>query len=1225
VYNPLAVEAPPDVAHPTTEKEATMRATRWAVSTTISFLALTMPLSAATRTKPAMKKPVEKTQTVDLTSVNKGALVDGFRVDAVYLNDADQPMGARMVHPGSGFTLDLLQIESVPQGFIWVNSFPTSDMGEPHTQEHLLLGKGNRGRAVASLETMSLTQSNAFTDQLRTCYNFNTTAGPAVFYRLLERQLDALLYPDYTDEEIRREVRNFGVTRDADGKLRLEEKGSVYNEMTSSSDNPFRRLFQAMGHLEYGTHHPLAYNAGGEPAGIRQMKPEDIRKFHRDHYYLANMGIIAALPKSMPVGDVLARTGAILNKLQAGKPTRAAMSVKDLPAPQMAPAGTIEVVEYPHKNAQQPSPIALIWPPVRNLDIREKLLLDLFLGNIAGDPTTNLYKRFIDSKTRDIDIGAKGVFAGSSEDQGQPLYIGFRDVAAANVSQAKLADIRQRVLDEINRVASFADNSPELRQFNDRVASRVTETHRDLSKFVNSPPGFGFRNTGSDWIDHLLTLERSGQFNRSVTMKPELAWISSQLSSGKNFWREMLPKWQITAAKPYITGAKPSPDLLAKDEAERQARNAAEAARLKAKYGVADEQAAIRRYQSDYDTQSARIDKEARKVAPPKFINSPPMTLDDQLDYKVTSLAGGVPMVASRFDNMTSATTGIALRPDVVTVDELPYLALLPALLTRVGVIDNGKPVSYEEMSERLRREILSLNATYSTNYRTGRAELVVRGSGNDLPESQRALDWMRLVLRSPDWRPENLARIRDVVDQSLSQLRNTMQGAEEGWVQNSSNAYRRQVSLLLLATDSFLTRAHNAHRLRWLLKEAAPADAPLLSDFLATLANAGAAPRSELKAMLGVMTAGSSGTAIPASLTSYVEAFNALPPSSRSVAVEAAKDLDQTLIDIPDGSLETDWAYLCNEIRADLATPPSQVLDQLQRMRQKIANPANARMFLIASTSTQNALADGIGKLIGSLDSAPVARVSYSTRPLIKERLRQRNPAAVDPVFVGLVAPNMKGGVFLNSAPGPTFADFSNKNLQLEYLASRIYAGGGAHGIFMKTIGAGLAYSNGLRGTVASGQMGYYAERTPELPQTLRFVVDELKKAPHDPLLVEYAIAQLFGENRAAAAYEVRGEAMAADLADGQSPDMVRKFRQSILEIRRMPDLSSELYKRMDVAYGKVLPGYNVKARDVPGGIFYVIGPDKQLDLYEQYLKSAEGPQTTLYKIYPRDYWMVR
>src|SRR3712207_8568127 len=44
----------------------------------------------------------------------------------------------------SGFTIDLLQIQSVPQSFIWVKSFPVSDMGEPHTQEHLLIAKGDR-------------------------------------------------------------------------------------------------------------------------------------------------------------------------------------------------------------------------------------------------------------------------------------------------------------------------------------------------------------------------------------------------------------------------------------------------------------------------------------------------------------------------------------------------------------------------------------------------------------------------------------------------------------------------------------------------------------------------------------------------------------------------------------------------------------------------------------------------------------------------------------------------------------------------------------------------------------------------------------------------------------------------------------------------------------------------------------------------------------------------
>ena len=56
---------------------------------------------------------------------------------------------------------------------------------------------------------------------------------------------------------------------------------------------------------------------------------------------------------------------------------------------------------------------------------------------------------------------------------------------------------------------------------------------------------------------------------------------------------------------------------------------------------------------------------------------------------------------------------------------------MLPQLLTRSGVIENGKPVPYQEMTERLRNEILSLNANFSINPLTGRFELAVRGSGN--------------------------------------------------------------------------------------------------------------------------------------------------------------------------------------------------------------------------------------------------------------------------------------------------------------------------------------------------------------------------------------------------------------------------------------------------------------------------------------------------------------
>src|SRR6185436_12925298 len=112
-----------------------------------------------------------------------------------------------------------------------------------------------------------------------------------------------------------------------------------------------------------------------------------------------------------------------------------------------------------------------------------------------------------------------------------------------------------------------------------------------------------------------------------------------------------------------------------------------------------------------------------------------------------------------------------------------------------------------------------------------------------------------------------------------------------------------------------------------------------------------------------------------------------------------------------------------------------------------------------------------------------------------------------------------------LNSAPGAFYADTSDDAL-LDYLAGNLYTGHGGHSIFMKTWAAGLAYSNGLHPRVAIGQIDYYAERCPLLPQTLRFVIDQLRRAKPDPSIARYAIATAF-YSRIASGYEVRAAAM--------------------------------------------------------------------------------------------------
>src|SRR5262249_17947384 len=149
--------------------------------------------------------------------------------------------------------------------------------------------------------------------------------------------------------------------------------------------------------------------------------------------------------------------------------------------------------------------------------------------------------------------------------------------------------------------------------------------------------------------------------------------------------------------------------------------------------------------------------------------------------------------------------------------------------------------------------------------------------------------------------------------------------------------------------------------------------------------------------------------------------------------------------------------------------------------------------------------------------------------------------------------------GVFLNSAPVAAYQDTSKESL-LDFLSANLYAGGGAHSIFMKTWSAGLAYSNGISANPATGRLGYYAERTPELPQTLRFVIGELQHAETGPALAEYAIAQAFRATRSASSYESRADQMAQDLADGLTPEIVTRFHRQILELRRTPDLAADL-----------------------------------------------------------------
>ena len=98
----------------------------------------------------------------------------------------------------------------------------------------------------------------------------------------------------------------------------------------------------------------------------------------------------------------------------------------------------------------------------------------------------------------------------------------------------------------------------------------------------------------------------------------------------------------------------------------------------------------------------------------------------------------------------------------------------------------------------------------------------------------------------------------------------------------------------------------------------------------------------------------------------------------------------------------------------------------------------------------------------------------------------------------------------------------------------------------------------------------------------------------------------------------------MAADLADGITPEAVSSFRQGILDLRQDAGLYDKLASRLEAVTGRILPGWGPKLSEGQDASCLLIGPESQFEAFEEYLKAVEGEDVVLYRIYPRDFWLV-
>lgn len=1181
-----------------------------------------------------------------------------FRRERTYLGADDEEVGGLHVHDATGLPVRVLRIPSVPQVFIHVGVACDSDRGEAHTGEHLLLGKGTRGRALAAAEEMSLVESTAYTAAAEVCYAFSCAAGEATFFRVLEQTLEALLFPTYSDEEVRREVCWLGVVQDpATGALRLEEKGTVYTEMVAAWEKRWI-VFHEVDRRLYGPAHPLFHRSGGTPAAIRTLGPDQVRRFHEAHYHLSpNLGLVVALPPSLPTDRFLERLAPIVDALaarpeHAGRPRRAMTptgpgDTSTWPAPRPTqPDGAVLRVPFPAAGKDEPVPLVAAWPLVRAGGVADHLARRLFLEALADGETSLLHRQLIDRATRTVEVDAARTWGGlDTTPAGEGGTLGLTGLAPAGADDATVERVLGAVRSALERLAT--GDAETRAAFDRRVETRAIELERGLKRRLAMPPLFGQRGGGGGfWIDHLRLAERDPGPCR-LTLRPALAGLRERLAAGDAPWGAVVRELGLLE-RPLCGVAVPSPEEAARLAAERDARLAAALADVRARHAGAPDPLAAEKAREEATT--AALDAAAATVDRPRLVDDVPRTLDDGLQT-VTKTVAGLRALRAHVD-VGAVEVVLALPLDRVGPDDLTLLPLLPALVTSAGLRDAaGTRLPYDELRDRLDREIGDLTAVFDLQPETGRFELVLSASGADLAEGTKAVEWLRRCLTEADLSPENLPRLRDLARQAQKNLRATLGGSEEGWVRNPAWALRFQTDRRFLSAASIHTKLFHATRVGWLLEEEpqgadAERTATLLGALDALIGLSGPVALGLVRGALATGAWGASGDDAADSLArplleSLLEAE--AKPWREKKALPLLDGLALLRQDLPPASEQPDLLRLLHRLAEDLATPPAATLERMRRLVDAVVRPAPGagRVVLTGRPASLDALepllVDLLGRLRPTGELAPPA--SCVGPPVVAARALTRSGGTAPPAFWGLVHEAASTGVLVLAADaGPSAeppppgarrtipAPTTDREALLDLLAASVDAGGGPHAFFMRTWAAGLAYSNGLRVAPLWGRTSYYAERCPDLVQTMRFVVGLAKDDARyqDPWLAEYALAQLVTGTRVTDRFESRARAWATDLEDGLLPDLVRRQREALLALRDAPDLQATLARRRLGLLRRTLVGLGPpdRPRDELHTVHLAIAPERLLAPWEAWVQADE-PGQRVHRLWPADFWV--
>lgn len=1166
-----------------------------------NFLAVILFGFSISSTCAATEVPFANLQ---LENLQKDQQIYDFQTANLYTDSDGAVVGAKFWHVPSGTPIFVLEIETVPQVYMWVDTPVSSDRGLPHALEHLLAEKGVKGRYFTLLRDMRLSQSAAATWRDFNFYSFSSGSGMDGFFELSRAWLNALYFPDFSDAEAEREFYHFGISTDRATRTNtITEGGTVYNEMLTNQGD--ESCYHHLRRLVLGKTNPLASDIGGAPDAMRSVTPDEIRRFHSEYYHLGpNTGFIFVINPKEHLASFLRRISNQLKPIKKG-PRRSLSTARSdefkYPA-HSSDDKSPKVCMVPEMNEAAPGQVWLAWRPRKIRSMLHLNLLRLFFSALADGERSVLYKAIVDSKTRAMDLAATNVAldpAPSDSPQFLVWTINVSGVPGTHISVDSIGRLRSLILSRIREIAEYPDHSEALLSFNNTVSSYAQARRRSNRVWMRNSPLFGTQ-LDAKWKDFLNYLEMDPTFKRSLSQEELWREIDAELSSGKNIWSKLIDEYDLVGL-PYILGTRPSPARVHKLEAEKQERIRSKVRALQKHYRSNSPAKALARFDQDERLKTREINQIESRVEKPRFTEHPPLTADDEIHYAQFQI-NGVPSIAAFFERPPTIELGLSFDLHHIPRKYYKYLPILARCFDATGIKEHDHIVPYTELLNESRARFVEFAAGTVDNPVSHRADFTFRTAVTTTPEFQDALRWIQRVLLSSYVDITNLDRLRDIVADRLALDASYTKQNEFFWVYTPAQAFRYQNDPLYLALEAQFTKAHWDSRLYWRLHvPVSESEIEGLEVFAThTLAGATGLSRSELDRHLNRLHA----TGIDGELIGYWR-----------------RSLDQYAEDrLIDGLRD-----LAREVEEDLRTGPARTVKDLQELQRLVINRKRLHLDLLISQPDLDTLRP---ELITFIESIPDFTIQseepdtseYNSHP-ITDRLAKHNRLEKHsfPWYLSLVASDEVTANAIFYSDSIKYTDLSRDSL-VQFLASGLLAGRGPQSLYMKSREAGFAYNLLMRADPARGQLGYYADKISNLPGLLSDMIsqaDQLSKL-RDPYLVDYAFRQSFSVPRSIYSFSIRERVLAQEIRDGNTPEKARRFNSALLKLRNEPHLLEEMTHTAHLALCGILLEDSCKARqsDLHSLFFFVSS--------ERALSSAENhpPIPTLLRVWPSDYW---